>query len=672
MQIKETNRKIKAAAKAEFEKFRQRTSLLRRIMTLSLVPSFSLGLLLTLISGIMTDSSMKNSFAEEASSIAESYKENIEYLALSIDMQFAAVIQNPQVVDESIPLEERKQFLQRLSGSTNFKDFSIAYADGKTYNDTDISGRDYFREAMANKSTYISSPIVRMTDNSLTIMAGKYFSNGGKDYLAYGGLDVNTFNDHIADVSFGDTPICFILDNKGMVIACSDSGLIPVMTELNADVPAELSGVSDLAKKMIADRKGTYTAKFNGSNYMFGFESIDGLEGWTVAVGTSESAITASILTNSGIFTAVTIAIIIAIIVVVTIRARVICKPIIESAERLRLFTEGDITTPAPVCTLGDETEVMTNALGEMLNVLSSCIGEIRTVLNAVAEGDLSVETTDNYRGDFTEIKRSLDNILSSLNVTMSDVSRSASEVNKGAEQLAEGSHSLSENAITQAAAVEKITSTVLDIADKTEANNKNVIKALEHSQTTDKQAKDGTRCMHDLLGAISEMEQSAQEIGNIIKVIDDIAFQTNILALNAAIEAARAGEAGKGFAVVADEVRNLASKSSEAAQQTSQLITKSIEAVQRGTALAETTASALDEIVNGVDEITGIMSEISRASDEQASAVAEVTTGMENVNAVIHNTTATAEESAAASEELTALSNNLAVSVGNFKLKEQ
>ncbi|MGN0686778.1 MAG: methyl-accepting chemotaxis protein, partial [Oscillospiraceae bacterium] len=288
----------------------------------------------------------------------------------------------------------------------------------------------------------------------------------------------------------------------------------------------------------------------------------------------------------------------------------------------------------------------MTNALGEMFEVLGSCIGEIRTVLNAVAEGDLSVDTTDNYRGDFTEIKSSLDNILSSLNTTMAEVTRSANEVHQGAAQLAEGSQSLADNAITQAAAIEKITSTVLDIADKTEANNKNVVKALEHSQTTDRQAKDGTRCMQDLLGAISEIEQSAQEIGNIIKVIDDIAFQTNILALNAAIEAARAGEAGKGFAVVADEVRNLASKSSEAAQQTGQLITKSIEAVQRGTELAKTTASALDDIVTGVDEITGIMSEISHASDEQAAAVAEVTTGMENVNTVIHNTTATAEES--------------------------
>ncbi|MGN0686779.1 MAG: cache domain-containing protein [Oscillospiraceae bacterium] len=357
MGLKETNRKIKSAAQAEIAKFRQRTSLLRRIMLLSLVPSFTLGLILTLISGIMTNSSMIKSFAEEASSIAESYKENIEYLAVSIDMQFSPVIDNPQAIDESIPLEERKQFLQKLSGSTDFKDFSIAYADGKTYNDTDISGRDYFREAMANKGTYISSPVVRMTDNSLTIMAGKYFSANGKEYLAYGGLDVNTFNNHIADVSFGDSPICFILDNKGMVIACSDAELIPVMTEMNGEVPAELSGVSDLAKKMMTDRKGTFSAKFNGGSYMFGFDAIDGMEGWTVAVGTSESAITASILGNIAIFSSVTIAIIIAIIIVVTIRAKVICKPIIESAERLRLFAEGDITTPVPVCTLGDETE---------------------------------------------------------------------------------------------------------------------------------------------------------------------------------------------------------------------------------------------------------------------------------------------------------------------------
>ena len=670
MGLKETNQKIKAAAQAEAAKFKQRTSLLRRIMMLSLIPSIALGVLLTAISGILTNKSMTNSFEEEAASIAAAYKENIDYLTVSIDMQFAAVIQNPQVVDESLSLEERKQMLNRLAAETSFKDFSIAYADGKTYNDTDISGRDYFKNAMANKTSYISSPVLRMTDNSLTIMAGKYFSVDGKDYLAYGGLDVNTFNELIKDISFGESPVCFILDKDGMIIASSDSELIPVMTMVTEEAPAELSGVSELAKKMLADRKGTYTTKFNDSSYVFGYEETEGLEGWTIAVGSSEASITSGILFDLAIFVGIMLVIIIAIIVVVTIRANVICKPLIETAERLRGFAQGDLTTPAPVCTLGDETEVMTNALGEMLEVLGSYIGEIRKVLNAVADGDLTVESSTEFRGDFAEIKDSLENILSSLNITISEVSQSASEVHEGAEQLAEGSQSLSENAITQASAVEEITSTVLDIAEKTEANNKNVAKALEHSQETDRQAKDGTRCMQDLVSAISEIEHSAQEIENIIKVIDDIAFQTNILALNAAIEAARAGEAGKGFAVVADEVRNLASKSSEAAQQTGELITKSIEAVKRGTELAETTACALDGIVKGVDEITGVMSEISRASNEQAAAVQQVTAGMESVNAAIHNTTATAEQSAAASEELTALSNTLTDTVSNFRLR--
>ena len=185
------------------------------------------------------------------------------------------------------------------------------------------------------------------------------------------------------------------------------------------------------------------------------------------------------------------------------------------------------------------------------------------------------------------EIKNSMNLILDSLNQTMIEVETSASQVKDGAVQLADGSTNLSQGAIQQAADIDRITTTVSDIAVKTEENNNNVKKALASSQSANDKAQDSQRCMDDLMQAISEIEESSREIGNIISVISDISFQTNILALNASIEAARAGEAGKGFAVVADEVGNLATKSSEATQQTGDLINKSITMVNEGAELA-------------------------------------------------------------------------------------
>ncbi|MEG0753199.1 MAG: methyl-accepting chemotaxis protein, partial [Angelakisella sp.] len=175
---------------------------------------------------------------------------------------------------------------------------------------------------------------------------------------------------------------------------------------------------------------------------------------------------------------------------------------------------------------------------------------------------------------------------------------------------------------------------------------------------------------MQELIGAMRNISQSSQEIGKVIKTIEDIAFQTNILALNAAVEAARAGAAGKGFAVVADEVRNLATKSSEAAKSTTALIEGSIQAVANGTQLADDTAKSLSVVVDTANEVAVIIDKISRASGEQANAITQVTMGVDQISAVVQTNSATAEESAAASEELSGQASMLKNLVGRFKLR--
>ncbi|MGN1423846.1 MAG: methyl-accepting chemotaxis protein [Oscillospiraceae bacterium] len=660
---------VKIKADDRIKKVRKRMGLTKRMMLMCLVPMVCLAVIMAMAACIMQYINISACYEDEAVALARSYSAATVRFVDQLEEDLGMVAADSDIVDDSIPMEERKAMLSELAALSTFKDFSVARADGTTYNDTDLSEREYFRYALDNRSSYVSSPVIRMTDNSVTIMMGRYFTVGGQSYVAYGGLDSGLFNNVISDVHFGDNGICFVLDKTGEVIATS-SDIVPMMAMADGSEQNGLENLAPVAAAMTAGETGKMIANINGTDYYIGYAPVEGNESWSIAVATPYGPLKRTIIV-SFCQLAVYLIVCIAIVIPIIIRLiRRISKPVVESAKRLEAFAEGDISSPTPECDSGDEIQLITDSLRYMVKNIGGYIGDIHMVIKGVSEGDLTVTTNADYKGDFVRIKTSLNMILDSLNGFMTEVGRSASEVREGAGQLAEGSTSLSQNAITQASAVDEITSTVMSIAEKTDANNNNVVRALGATTDANERAKDGTRSMNDLLDAIAEIERSSEEIKNIIKVIDDIAFQTNILALNAAIEAARAGEAGKGFAVVADEVRNLASKSSEAAQQTGQLIGRSIETVNRGTELAKEASAAIDGIVQVVDDVAKVMNEISQASAEQKLAVDQISAGMENVNAAIHNTTATAEESAAASEELSALAVSLSDEVGRFRVR--
>jgi methyl-accepting chemotaxis protein len=347
-------------------------------------------------------------------------------------------------------------------------------------------------------------------------------------------------------------------------------------------------------------------------------------------------------------------------------------EPIVLITEGARKISLGDISLKGinknkldKINLRNDELGIISKAFGKLIEYQQEKVA----ISDMISNNNLAVNVTVSSEDD--KLGKALSKTVTSLNNSLKQVNDAVEQVTSGSSQVAQASQSLSQGATEQASSLEEITSSITEINSQAKQNAENATEASGLTKQSMENATQGNTQMKELVTAMNDINNSADEIKKIVKVIDDIAFQTNLLALNANVEAARAGKYGKGFAVVAEEVRNLAGRSAESVQETTAMVEDAIKNIENGNTLVESTATQLTEIMESASKAADLVEEIATASREQTQGLDQINQGLGQVDQVTQSNTANAEESASAAEELAGQAEQLKSVVAQFILAD-
>lgn len=352
--------------------------------------------------------------------------------------------------------------------------------------------------------------------------------------------------------------------------------------------------------------------------------------------------------------------------------ASAIVEPVQEITEAAKIMYSGDMSIGERI-TYESEDEIgqLADALRGTTKNLSDYVNEISAILQRMATGDLTEDSNEitDFLGDFASIKESFVHILKHFNSTLTNIQTSADEVEEGAGGISQSSQALAEGATDQASAIQQLDATVTSVANMATESARETQQAYDDIQKTVSDAEQEKEKMKELTDEMRRIYEISSEIGNIIVTIENIASQTNLLSLNASIEAARAGEAGKGFAVVADQIGKLAADSANSAAETKELISKTVQEIEKGNAVTETVSQSFDRVIASMNTFADVAHQINETAVNQASALEQVNQGIDQLSAAVQNTASSSEESAAISEQLSAKAEELDTLVRKFKL---
>ncbi|MFR8069322.1 MAG: methyl-accepting chemotaxis protein [Clostridium sp.] len=545
-------------------------------------------------------------------------------------------------------------------GFANLSEDYLYTQDGTRLN-TRASERDYYE--MGKEDTYVTEPYIDTATGKLCVSVTTPVYNGSRvDGILIMDLSMTQLSDFLDQLSFGETGQVILLSADNTILGIENKELLGKNFK-------EINISENLASKLENPDSTVIRCEISGKDIMGTTTRLSG-GGWNVLAFMSVQEYNAQ--TVKSIINLVLILMVNTLIVVVVscglIRKKL--KPISELNEDLKAISEGKLKV-SMTYESEDEVGEMAEALRMCSKNLSAYVDEIDRLMTHLADSDLTAVPQVEFMGDFIPIQSAISQSMEKLTELMRGISEAADQVSASSDQVSDGAQALAQGATEQASSVEELTNTISELSVTVRENSEMARLASENVTRVNGEIVESSNKMEQSLKLMEEIRTSAGKVDEIIKSIENIAFQTNILALNAAVEAARAGQAGKGFAVVADEVRNLAAKSAEASQATTELIGNMVFSIKKGSESMMETKQYMDNVVSDAAEITEVFRKISQASEQQSVSVAQVTQGADQISGVVQTNSATAEQSAAASEELSGQAQMLKDMISQFKLSQ-
>ncbi len=454
--------------------------------------------------------------------------------------------------------------------------------------------------------------------------------NGETVMYVIGVYKYDTLNDVISSINLGAHSTAYMVDRKGNITGHSDQSLV-----LSGSTLTQLGGEdADSLSRITAGETGATEFPVDGEHILVAFSPIRGTQ-WSLVLHIPEADYSHTI--NSAVYLAVaaTMAVLLLSILLVLHLAQSISRPVKSVTSRMVSLSDGDLHSTVTTVRSKDELEVLTHTLGTTVESINNYISDIQQVLTQVAGGNLCVTPQMDYKGDFTLIRNSLRTIIQSMQDTISGFRSATSQLAHMSEELNGQSSQLHQASMEQNQSTEALVCEVSHVKEQlsnvSESTSQTRSKTAEIAQCI----QDANTHMSSLSSAMDSISSNAEEITKIAKDIEDIAFQTSILALNASIEASRAGSAGKGFAVVAAQVKALASKSAEAAQNASEMVSHTSSMIQTGVRLTADTADSIRVISDVSDQISAISDRLVAAVQDQESALSIMDERIETISGI-------------------------------------